>query len=132
VNKLLVVRLTDNGKVEWDKLVDSRVSERQTSSVSAEVVSNIERTLKAVDQSLFGGKMGPYYVCLDTSSDLQVRMTARSGELTFLVTNPWSPGIVRKPMPKDVKTVVCEISRLRTQVGNIPIDQMCKATNASR
>ena len=131
-NKLLLVRLTDDGKVEWDKLVGSQVSERETSSVSAEVVSNIERALKNVDESLFRGKMGPYYVYVDTSIELQVRMTASSGQVTFLVTNPWSPGIVRKPMPNDVKTVVCEISRLHAQVANTPVNQMCKASNTSR
>lgn len=131
-NKLLVVRLTDDGKVEWDKLVGPQESERQTSTVSAEVVSDIERTLKAVDQSLFRGKMGPYYVYIDTSDDLQIRMTARSGKLTFLVTNPWSPGTIHKPMPRDVKTVLCEISKLHAQVANAAVNQMCNATKIQR
>jgi hypothetical protein len=128
-NKLLEVRLTDDGKVEWDEPVGHHVSERKTSFVSAEVVSNIERTLEAVDRSLFHGKMGPYYLYTDTSYELQVRVAARPGDLTFLVINPWPSVFFRKPMPPDVKIVVCEINKLRAQVTNTEVDQMCKVTN---
>src|SRR3984957_9367583 len=131
-NKLLVVRLTDDGKVEWDKPVGLHVSERQTSSVSAEVVSDIVRSLKAVDQSLFRGRLGPYYLYIDTSDELQVRVAAGPRDLTFLVINPWPSGIVQKTMPPDVKTVVCEISKLHAQVTNTAVDQMCKVTNTLR
>lgn len=131
-NKVLIVRLSDDGKVEWDKPVGPGVSERQSSSVSAEVVSNIKRTLKAVDPSLFRGRLGPYYVYVDTSDELQVRMAARSGDLTFLVTNPWPPGIAQKAMPQNVKTVVCEISKLHARVANTAVSRMCKATDTLR
>src|SRR5450631_3258111 len=47
----LLVRLTDDGKVEWDKHVGN-AWERQTSSVSAERVSEIQRTLDSIDKSL--------------------------------------------------------------------------------
>lgn len=126
-DKHMLVRLTDDGKVEWDKPVGQQAWERQTSSVSAELVFDIERTLMAVDESLIRGKMGPYFVYVDTSVELQVQMTARQGEVTFLVMNPWSSRLVKKPMPKDVKTVVCEISMLEARVANTPIDRMCKS-----
>jgi len=126
----LLVRLTDDGKVEWDKEVGNEW-ERQTSTVSAEVVSEIQRTLNTVDEDPFRGKMGPYYVYIDTSVELQVRMTAKSGQVTFLLINPWSVGIVRRTMPKDVKTVVCEIDTLNARVSNNPVHQMCKASNKS-
>jgi hypothetical protein len=131
-NKLLVVRLTDDGKVEWDEPVGLHVSVRQTSSVSAEVLSNIVRTLKAVDQSLFRGRLGPYYVYIDSSDELQVRVAAGPRDLTFLVINPWPSVFVRKPMPPDVKTLVCEIDKLHAQVTNTAVDQMCKVTDTPR
>jgi hypothetical protein len=44
----LLVRLTDDGTVEWDKYVGN-AWKRQTSSVSAERVSKIQRTLDSID-----------------------------------------------------------------------------------
>jgi hypothetical protein len=131
-DKHMLVRLTDDGKVEWDRPVGPQAWERLTSSVSAELVYDIERTLKAIDESLIRRKMGPYYVYVDTSVELQVQMTARQGEVTFLVMNPWSSRLVKKAMPKDVKTVVCEISMLQARVANTPIDRMCKSSDKAQ
>jgi hypothetical protein len=85
----LLVRLTNNGKVEWDKYARN-AWERQTSSVSAERVSKIQRTLDSIDKSQLHGAMGPYHVYVDTSVELRIQMTVRQGEVTFSVTNPWS------------------------------------------
>jgi hypothetical protein len=135
-NELLLVRLTDDGKAEWDKvgwdkLARQYTRERQISSVSAGAVSEIKRTLNPVDESRVRSKMGPYYIYIDTSDELQIRMNSVSGLVTFTVLNPWQ-GYVQKPMPKDIRTVVCEISRLHAQVANTPVDEMCSATNKSR
>jgi hypothetical protein len=131
-NQHLLVRLTGDGKVEWDKWVGN-VWERQTSSVSAERVSEIRRTLDAIDKNLVHGKMGPYYAYVDTSVDDQIHMVVGQEEVTFSVTNPWPPGVLpnRKPMPKDVKAVVCEIDRLHAQVANITVNELCKASQLS-
>jgi hypothetical protein len=135
--ELLLVRLTDDGKVEWDnvggwdKLEGQYTRERQISTVSAGVVSKIKRTLTTVDESRIRSKMGPYYIYTDTTAELQIRMIAGPGSVTFTVLNPWQ-GYVQKPMPKDIKTVVCEISRLHAQVANTPVDEMCLARNKSR
>jgi hypothetical protein len=128
----LLSRLTDDGKVEWDKYVGSKW-ERQTSSVTSERVSEIQRTLDSVDESLFHGTMGPYYIYVDTSTELKIRMTAKQRDVSFSVQNPWPPGIIpsHKPMPKDVKAVVCEIDRLQAQVANLPISEMCKPRDSS-
>lgn len=131
-SKELFLRLTEDGKVEWDKLVGKNAWERQTGSVSAKEVTEIERTLRSVNQNLFGGNMGPYFVYVDSSVELRVRMTAKRRQLTFLLMNPWSPGGAGKRMPKDVKTVVCEIDTLHAQVANEPVNEMCKATNPPR
>lgn len=45
----LVVRLTDDGKVKWDKYI-ADAWERQTSSVTAERVSAIQQTLDSIDR----------------------------------------------------------------------------------
>jgi hypothetical protein len=125
----LLVRLTDDGKVEWDKYVGN-AWERQTSSVSAERVSEIQQTLDSIDKSLLHGAMGPYHVYEDTSVELRIQMTASQGDVKFSVTNPWSePGTPsRKRMPKDVRIVVCEVDGLYAQVAGVSVDPVCKAT----
>jgi hypothetical protein len=124
----LLVRLTDDGKVEWDKYVGN-AWERQISSVSGERVSKIQRTLDSIDRSQLHGTMGPYHVYVDTSVELRIQMAARQGEVTFSVTNPWSePGMPsRKRMPKEVRVVVCEVDGLYAQVASVSVDPMCKA-----
>jgi hypothetical protein len=131
-NQLLLARLTDDGKVEWDKLVGTTGWERQTGSVSAERVSEIKRTLDAIQESSLHGRMGPYDTYEDWSVELQIHMTAKKGEVTFSVINPWSPSEFRhKRMPKDVRVVVCEIDRLHAQVADVPVTEVCKATTRS-
>ena len=127
----LLVRLTDDGKVEWDKYVGN-AWERQTSSVSAERVSKIQRTLDSIDKSRLHGARGPYHVYEDTSVELRIQMAARQGEVTFSVTNPWSePGMPsRKRMPKEVRLVVCEVDGLYAQVAGVSVDPMCKASTS--
>ena len=128
-NDELLVRLTGDGKVQWDKWV-GRAWKRQTSSLSAERMSETERSLDAIDHSGLRASMGPYYVYTDTETELRIRMATSRGELTFSVLNPWSGLSTRKPMPKNVKTIVCEISRLRAQVAKEPIDHhLCGTGN---
>jgi len=131
----MLVRLTNDGKVEWDKWV-GKAWERQISSVTAERVSGIKRRLDAIDKSGVRAEMGPYYSYVDTSVELRIRITTSQGELSFSVMNPWSCDLPtclsRKPLPTDVKTVVCEISALQAQVADTSVDQMCKAENASQ
>lgn len=130
-DKHLLVRLTDDGKVEWDKAVGNGW-EHQTSSVSADQLSEIEHVLNSIDESLIRGKLGPYNIYVDTSVELRIRMASGQKEVTFLVTNPWGSDLPsttnRKPMPEIVKTIVCQIDRLHAQVSNTPVQQMCKVT----
>jgi hypothetical protein len=116
--------------VEWDKAVGN-AWERHASSVSAEQVSEIRRTLDAIDKSAVNGKMGPYHVYEDASVELQIHMIVGQEYLAFSVVNPWLPGANRKRMPKDVKAVVCEIDRLYAQVANSPINKLCTAAQPS-
>jgi hypothetical protein len=129
-SQFLLVRLTDDGKVEWDKPVAPRASERQTSSVSAERVSEIKRTLDAVHLSSLHGSMGPYETLPDASVELRIHMTSEKGEVTFSVINPWVPSGARhcKRMPKNVKVVICEIDRLHSQLAGDPLNEICKPT----
>lgn len=132
----LLVRLRDNGKLEWDNWVGwlGRVRKRQIGSVTIEEVSAIKQSLNAIDRSRLRDKMGPYYRYTDTSVELRVRLTNSHGELRFTVINPWTCAscLAREPLPKDVKAVVCAINGTRAKVApDEPIDPICKASDPS-
>jgi hypothetical protein len=128
----LFIRLTNDGNVEWDKAVGN-AWERQTSIVSAERVAEIEQTLAAIDKNILHGKMGPYYIEEDASVELQIHMTVSQAEVKFSVINPWLPSALprHKPMPKNVRAVVCEIDRLHSDVANISVNELCKSGQRS-
>jgi hypothetical protein len=128
----LLVRLTEDGKIEWDEWKAFPTSERHTGSVSANVRSEVQHALNTVDQSLFRSQMGPYYVYIDTADELQVRMKTKTGPVEFRMINPWSSGMPRQPMPKDVRIVFCEIDTLYAQNAQFPVDQACKTSDSSR
>ena len=133
--KRLLLRLMEDGKLEWDKWM-GRAWESQIGSVPIERVSTIKQSLDAIDRSRIHDKMGPYHIYTDTSVELRVRLTNSQGELTFIVMNPWSCRVgclTREQLPKDVKTVVCAINRIRAQVvPEEPIDPMCKTSHTSQ
>jgi len=74
--------------------------------------------------------MGPYGINEDASEELQIKMTAKKGEVTFSVINPWasSESTHHKRMPRDVRVVVCEVDRLHAQVADVPVQEVCKPT----
>jgi hypothetical protein len=129
----LLVRLTEDGKVEWDEWKVFPASERHTGSVSANVVSDVQHALNAVDQSLFRSQLGPYYGYIDTSDELQVRMKTKRGPVEFRLINPWSKErMPQKPMPTDVRIVFCEIDTLYAKNANHPVDVACKTNDSPR
>jgi hypothetical protein len=108
-NTRLLVRLWDDGKLEWDNWVGN-AWKSQIGSVTIERVSAIKRSLDAIDGSRMRGKMGPYHIYTDTSVELRVRLTTSQGVLAFTLINPWSCELpscsTRMPLSKDLKTVV--------------------------
>jgi hypothetical protein len=128
----LFVRLTEDGKIEWDEWKAFPASERHTGSVSANVVSEVQHTLNTVDQSLFRSPLGPYYVYIDTWDELQVRMKTKTGPVEFQLMNPWDSGMKQKPMPTDVRIVFCEIDTLEAKNANHPVDEACKIGDSPR
>jgi hypothetical protein len=128
----LLVRLTEDGKIEWDEWKVFPGSERHTGSVSANVVSEVQHALNTIDQSLFRSQLGPYYGYIDTADELQVRMKTKTGPVEFRLINPWSSGRPQKPMPTDVRIVFCEIDTLYAKNANHPVDEACKTNDSSR
>jgi hypothetical protein len=139
-DKRVMVRLTADGKVEWDDWVRN-AWKLQTSSIDARRVLEITEVLRAVDQTLVRDKkLGPYHTYDDTDVELQIRMDAGRGPVAFTVLNPWSSGLqseplrgtlVPRPMPHGVKVVVCEIATLNSELEKTPLNEMCKADAVS-
>jgi hypothetical protein len=138
-DKELLIRLTDDGKVEWDNWLGN-TRKRETSAVNAKRVSEVQRALDGIDStSVRNKKMGPYHIYMDTSVVLQIQMHVRQEQVTFSVTNPWpsnmpsevDDALIHKAMPKNVKVVVCEIDRLSSGVRNTPVSELCKTRNES-
>src|SRR5580700_901597 len=85
---LAIRRLTDHGKVGWDKWLGN-TWKRETSAVDAERVSELQRVLDVIDSTWVPNKkMGPYHIYMDNSVVLQIRMNVCQEQVTFSGLNP--------------------------------------------
>jgi hypothetical protein len=138
-DKRLLIRLTDDGKVEWDNWLGNNWK-RETSAINAERVSEVQRALDGIDStSVRNKKVGPYHIYMDNSVVLQIQMHVRQEQVTFSVINPWPSNmpseaehsLIHKTMPKNVKVVVCEIDKLSGEVAHTPVSELCQTRNES-
>src|ERR1700722_20021937 len=83
----LLVRLKQDGTVEWDESVRQKARggayKRKISSISAEQVTSIGNRLAVLNKDSFRAKMGPYNSYTDTSVELQMRMLTSKGSVAF-------------------------------------------------
>jgi hypothetical protein len=122
----LFVRLANDGKVEWDARVGDQKDVRQTTTITSEEVTSIQQALDATDKRRLHEKMGPYYGNTDISGELRLRIGSPNGVFQFSVFNPWGERKI-KPLPKEVKSIVCEASTLRSKIAKEPLDKMCES-----
>ena len=133
----LLVRLKQDGTVEWDEPVWQKQGgwtySRKAASIPPDQVTAISKRLVVVlNKDSLRTRMGPYNSYTDTSVELQMRILTSAGSVAFLVVNPWPCGLPScsmgksKPLPEDVKAGICEASRLRAQLSGDPVDPMCK------
>lgn len=131
----LLLRLMDDGKVEYDDWAENP-PKRRTTSISLRRLSEIERALDAVDANAIHGELGPYHVYEDSSVQLRIRIVSKQKTIAFSVENPWGSAHSRcsgcKEMPKSVRSAVCLIDSLRSEVSGTPVDEPCKARAAPR
>jgi hypothetical protein len=127
----LFVRLTNDGKVEWDARVGDQKDVRQTTTIPSEEVMSIQQALDATDKHGLHEKMGPYYGNTDGWGELRLRIGSPNGAFQFSVINPWGERKI-KPLPKEVKSIVCEASTLRSKIAKEPLDKMCESGRLAR
>jgi hypothetical protein len=123
--KELFVRLSSDGKVEWETTEWQKPNELHSSRIAPELVSAITNRLVAVDPEAIQAKMGPYNRYVDTSSELFIRINTLKWNRQFSVLNPW-PHWPVKPLPKELKAVICEVVRLRAKVTREPVEPLCE------
>jgi hypothetical protein len=128
----LLLRLTDDGKVQWDGPGGGygRQHERKGTSISAERVTSIRGRLNSFDMSNILPEMGPYNRYVDTSLELHLRMATSAGEREFSVMNwacVWN-GICGEPkkIPNNVLSMICEIYGLHSELAHEPTQEECK------
>jgi hypothetical protein len=123
---LLLVRLTDDGKAEWEDYVSRTKIQRNLVSVPSEEVVALRQRLDAIDKSVIKPQMGPYGTYIDTVTELSVGLHSDNGVLKFTIYNPWpNDSFHSQPMPKDVKSIICEIWTIHAKLAKVPVDSTC-------
>ena len=131
----LLVRVRKDGTVDWEDRSGSGQIKLRTENLSSADLSAIEHRLASIDHRLFEKTMGPYATYVDTEVSLDLVLTSGQQSEAFTLINPWkskSRGHVlgsEKEMPEDVRTIICEVSRLRNRLSNDPIDEACGTPN---
>jgi hypothetical protein len=137
----LLVRLTQNGKVQWEEPVWQKQLglsyKRRVAWISPEQVGAIKERIDRIDRNSFHTKIGPYNSYTDTSVELRLRVHTSAASLAFTVINPWPhdppySSSKIKPLPTDVRAVICEASRLRAQLAGEPVPLMCESQKLSQ
>ena len=123
VGKTLLVRVREDGTVEWEKDLDAFKRERHVKKLSPEDVDSIRGHLNLIDQSLFSANMGPFATYTDTFVELRVHLASNKQAKNFVLQNPWPCSLpscsqkAKKEMPVEVRALLCEISSLRSSLA---------------
>jgi hypothetical protein len=114
-DKPLIVRLTTDGRIEWDAWTAPGVLKRHAGSVAPSVIAEVQALIDNLDRTKLREKMGPYFMNIDTGEDLHIRARAKAGRLRFTLANPWYTPMPRKQMPSDIRALFCQIDDLYSQ-----------------
>jgi hypothetical protein len=127
---ILLVRLTNDGNAEWEEYVGMNKIRRNSSTIPPEEVTAIQQRLGAIDKSVIKPELGPYGTYVDTVTELSVGIHSDSGVLKFTIYNPWpNDSFHSQSMPKDVKSIICEIWTLHATLAKLPVDSMCDSSH---
>jgi len=125
VSNRLLVRLTTDGKVEWESVEWQGPNQLHSSRIPPEMVSALTERLNEVDLGGLQPKMGPYNGYVDTSVELFVHVATAKWNRQFSVINPWSGRRAIQTVPRELKAVICEVDRLHVRVTGEQEEPMC-------
>ena len=124
VEKHLWLQVEKDGTLEWEDREQSGRNMPHSSKVPASQFAHLQEVLASTDWKEFRRRMGPYNVYKDTGVDLQFVISTRNGERRFSVGNPW-PGSQIKPLPLQLKRVICVLESIRLQAEGKSQNNWC-------
>ena len=138
----LWVRLKDNGSVEWEEREWQEnlivyTHKKFAKKIPVEDAIAIRQRLLMIDASQLQERMGPFASYVDTSVELKVHIPTPKGNVDIVLDNPWQSlskrykAWVLKPMTPPVKSIVCEVSRLRNRLTPQPVDEICEPATST-
>ncbi|HEV3218584.1 MAG TPA: hypothetical protein VGZ48_02345 [Candidatus Acidoferrales bacterium] len=136
----LLVRVFSDKTIQYDKvgtansLMAGTANTLITVSMSDDQLSSLQQRLRAIDKSEIKERMGPYNQYVDTWQEFQIQLVSKGSAFHFSVTNPWPcPGCTSrklKPLPEEIRRILCESSKLRSLASHEPIDPNCDSKDS--
>jgi hypothetical protein len=129
----LMIKLTNDGKAEWEEYVGRGRNKKQmkTGTISADEVAAIKQHLDGLDKSVLKPQMGPYATYIDTWNEVSVQLLSEEKTVRLSISNPWAADSAAqrkdRPMPKEVRTIICEIDKLRVELTLEPARIACNS-----
>jgi hypothetical protein len=116
VDRRLWVRVKTNGTLEWEEAIADKPTMLRSTRISPSQLATVEQDIRSIDWNNVQRNMGPYNAYIDTSYELQIRVATSGVDRQFALLNPW-PGIVKKPLPPDLKRLLCELDVLHARAS---------------
>ncbi len=122
-NRQLWVRLTQDGRLEWEE--PGRGRPTHSSQLTPGQLQSLNELLKSIDWSRIHGEMGPYNVYIDSSVEVQIRIRENGIETSFLLSESLAARHQEEVSPGNLKNLLCELDRLHSLAAGGSVDRMC-------
>jgi hypothetical protein len=129
----LFVRVWSDKKVQYQKFDGD--STLVTSTISDDQLSSLQRRLDVIDTSKIKEHTKPYHTYEHSSQEWQIGIYSRGSGFNFTVINPWPEAVPGpklrqgKRLPKEVKAIICECSKIRALVSGEPANPSCDSVH---
>ncbi len=121
----LLLRVLNDGTVEWDDYANESWRLRRRSVTSDQVVRT-QRLLAGVNVADLRDNLGPYYEYVDTNVAVVVTFQSAIDRFSFTMRNPWTGLFVNRAMPAEVRAITCEIDGYRHRLVKTESDLQCR------
>jgi hypothetical protein len=130
----LFVRVWSDKRIQYQKFDGD--STLVTAIISDDQLLSLQQRLNAIDTTKIKERTKPYHTYEHYSAEWRIQIQSRGSGFNFTVINPWPEGVPGpklrwgKHLPKEVRAIICECSRLRSQVSHEPMDPFCDSAHA--
>jgi hypothetical protein len=125
----LFVEVWSDKRVQYQKFDGG--STLITAIISDDQLSSLQQRLDAIDARKIKDHTKPYNTHEHYSDEWHIGFYSRGTESGFTAINPWPEGVPGpglrqgKHLPKEVKAIICECSKLRALVSHEPVNPFC-------